>query len=63
MTGNGLTIPDLVTDDRVCPGELQRQDEQELAVLGSGSTMEITEDRLTLTGPSGDGLVYRDAGR
>ena len=61
--GNDLTVTDLVTDDRACPEELGRQDEHELAVLGDSSTVEITEDRLALTGPTGDGLIYRDAGR
>ena len=61
--GDELTVADLVTDDRACPEEIQRQDEHELAVLGGVMTIEITEDRLTLTGPSGDGLIYRDAGR
>jgi hypothetical protein len=31
-----------------------------LAVLGGGPTVEITGDRLTLSGPFGAGLSYRD---
>jgi heat shock protein HslJ len=62
-SGDELTVTGLVTEDAACPEELRRQDEHELAVLGSTATVDITEDRLTLTGPSGDGLVYRDAGR
>jgi heat shock protein HslJ len=61
--GDELTVADLVTDDRACPEEIQRQDEHELAVLGSVMTIGITEDRLTLTGSGGNGLIYRDAGR
>ena len=61
--GSALTVTDLVTDDRACPEELRRQDEHELAVLGNPTTLEITEDRLSLTGAAGTGLIYRDAGR
>lgn len=61
--GDELTVTDLVTDDRACPEEIRRQDEHELAVLGGVMTLEITGDRLTLSGPDGNGLVYRDAGR
>jgi heat shock protein HslJ len=58
--GNALTVTDLVTDDRACPEDLRRQDEHELAVLGNPTTLEITEDRLSLTGAAGIGLIYRD---
>jgi heat shock protein HslJ len=59
-SGAQLRLPDLVTQDRACPEELRAQDEHELAVLGGGPTVEITADRLTLTGPFGAGLSYRD---
>jgi heat shock protein HslJ len=62
-SGGELTLTDLVTDDRACPEDLRRQDEHELAVLGDVSTAEITEGRLTLTGPAGNGLGYRDGAR
>ncbi len=63
VVGDELTVTDLVTDDRACPEQIQRQDEHELAVLGGVMTIEITENRLTLTGPDGNGLVYREAQR
>ena len=56
-----LALTDLVTEDQACPEELRRQDEHELAVLRSATTVGITGDRLTLTGPTGEGLSYRDA--
>jgi heat shock protein HslJ len=56
-----LTFPQLVTDDRACPEDLRAQDDHELAVLGSAGTIGLAGNRLTLTGASGDGLVYRDA--
>ena len=59
-SGAQLRLPDLVTEDRACPDELRAQDELELAVLVGGPTVEITADRLTLTGPFGAGLSYRD---
>lgn len=61
VSGTGLTLADLVTDDRACPEDLLRQDEHELTVLGSTTTFGITDDRLTLSGPDDAGLVYRDA--
>ena len=59
-SGTQLRLPDLVTEDRACPDELHAQDEHERAVLGGDPTVEITADRLTLTGPFGAGLTYRD---
>lgn len=61
--GDERAVTDLVTDDRACPAESRRQDEREVAVRGGVMTIEITEDRLTLTGPDGNGLIYRDAAR
>jgi heat shock protein HslJ len=44
-----------------CPAPVDRQDRQVLDLLGGRPTVEITEDRLTLTG-DGRGLVYRAVG-
>ena len=54
-------MTDLVTDDRACPEELRRRTSTSWRCSGSATTLEITEDRLTLTGAAGAGLSYRDA--
>jgi heat shock protein HslJ len=53
-----LVIDDLLADG-TCPPDVVRQDDHVAAVLAGGPVAEISEDRLTLTGPDGRGLVYR----
>ncbi len=54
-----LVIDDLLGDGATCPPDLERQDAAVQAVLESGPGLDIEEDRLTLTGDDGRGLVYR----
>ena len=62
LVENGtLLIDDLLAEGGPCPADVERQHAQVTAVLGSGPQVEIREDRLTLTGPDGLGLVYRAA--
>jgi heat shock protein HslJ len=59
-TEAGSLLPDglhVVGDE--CPAEAGRQDAHVTAVLGAGPLAEIQEDRLTLRGKDGRGLVYR----
>lgn len=62
--GDTVQVTQLVTDDRACPDELQRQDDHVLEVLGDGFTVDITENRLTVlsSGDRTQGLDYRSAG-
>jgi heat shock protein HslJ len=63
LVENGaLVIDDLPADGGECPADVQPQDAQVTAVLGSGPQVEIREDRLTLTADDGRGLVYRTGG-
>ncbi|TFV65777.1 UNVERIFIED_ORG: META domain-containing protein [Bacillus sp. AZ43] len=66
ITGTWLEEDDrLVIDDLLASGECtpdaERQDAHVTAVLASGPTLAIEEDRLTLTADDGRGLVYRAA--
>jgi hypothetical protein len=61
--GDELAFPESVTDERDCPEELRPQDGHERAVLVDGVRGEIIEDRLTVAGGSGPGVVYRDGAR
>jgi heat shock protein HslJ len=45
--------------DGDCSPELQWQDNQVVTVLGDGFTAEIVGNRLTVTSPGGEGLVFR----
>jgi heat shock protein HslJ len=54
-----LVIDDLLADGGDCPADVERQDAHVTAVLQSEPRAEIEEDRLTLTGDGGRGLVYR----
>ncbi len=54
-----LVIDDLLADGGACPADVARQDAHVTAVLSGAAQVEITEDRLTLTGDDGRGLVYR----
>ncbi|MGY1802105.1 META domain-containing protein [Blastococcus sp. SYSU D00922] len=57
---NGLlVIDDLLADGTACPPEATQQDALVAAVLESGPTTGIEEDRLTLTTEDGRGLIYR----
>jgi heat shock protein HslJ len=56
-----LVIDDLLGDGATCPPTVERQDAHVSAVLQSGPTMQVDEDRLTLTAGDGRGLVYRAA--
>jgi heat shock protein HslJ len=57
-----LAVTEL-TADGDCPADLERQDAHVTAVLGAGARAVVAEDRLTLTGTDGRGLVYRAEGR
>jgi heat shock protein HslJ len=61
VSGDTVTVTQLVTDDRACPAELQQQDDHVLAVLGDGFTVQIAENRLTVlsAGDQTQGLDYR----
>jgi hypothetical protein len=54
-------VPDTLADGD-CPADLERQDALVTAVLGAGVRAVVAEDRLTLTGTDGRGLVYRAEG-
>jgi len=54
-----LVIDDLLADGATCPPDVERQDAAVQSVLQSGPTLEIEEDRLTLTAADGQALVYR----
>jgi heat shock protein HslJ len=54
-----LLIDDLLPDGAACPPDVERQDAHVAAVLRSGASVEIQEDRLALTADDGRGLVYR----
>ena len=56
---DSLVIDDLLGNAAMCPPDRERQDAHVQAVLRSGPTLEIDEDRLTLTADDGRGLVYR----
>jgi heat shock protein HslJ len=61
--GDELTFPEFDADERDCPAELRPQDDHERAALVDGVRIEIVEDRLTVAGGSGLGVVYRDGSR
>jgi heat shock protein HslJ len=61
--GGELAFTEFVTDERDCPEELRPQDDHERTVLDDGVRLEVVEDRLTVAGGSGLGLVYRDGSR
>jgi heat shock protein HslJ len=42
-----------------CPPDVEAQEQHVVAALGSGFRAQIDEDRLTVTGRDGQGLVYR----
>jgi heat shock protein HslJ len=59
--GGVLTTAEMATTDQACPPELVEQDSHVINVLGSGFSAAIDGDRLTLTGPGGQGLGYTAA--
>lgn len=59
LDDEALVLDDLLPDGAACPPELAGQDEHVTAVLQAGPAVRAGEDRLTLTGPDGRGLVYR----
>jgi heat shock protein HslJ len=59
LEDDALVIDDLLAGAEPCTQDVATQDEHVFAVLGSGPRVEIEEDRLTLTGDDGRGLVYR----
>jgi heat shock protein HslJ len=59
LVENGALVIDDLLADGECAPDLERQDAHVTAVLDGGPTIGIEEDRLTLTGPTGLGLVYR----
>jgi heat shock protein HslJ len=61
LNGNILAVTEL-TADGDCPADVSRQDAHVTAVLGGGPRAGVPEDRLTLTGTDGRGLVYRAEG-
>jgi heat shock protein HslJ len=61
LDDGALVIDDLLVDGD-CPADIAQQDGHVTAVLGSAPTAQVEEDRLTLTGPDGRGLIYRAEG-
>lgn len=59
--GDEIVTPNLGTDDRACPPELQEADSHVLAVIGDGFRATVDGGQLTLTDAGGAGLVYRAA--
>jgi heat shock protein HslJ len=59
VEAGALIIDDLLADGVDCPPDVERQDAHVTAVLQGGPALAIEEDRLTLTGPDGRGVVYR----
>lgn len=59
LENGALVVDDLLADGADCPPEVALQDALVSAVLESGPTTGIEEDRLTLTTDDGRGLVYR----
>ena len=59
-TGDRVMFPEATGESRDCPPEAAQQEAHESAVLGSGFSVSIEEDRLTALGDDGRGLVYRD---
>ena len=62
LEDGALVIDDLLAGGEACPADVARQDDHVTAVLASAATASVDEDRLTLTGPDGRGLVYRAEG-
>jgi heat shock protein HslJ len=62
VENDALVIDDLLDGGGECPAEVERQDALVTTVLSVGPRVEIQEDRLTLTGVDGRGLVYRADG-
>jgi heat shock protein HslJ len=61
-TGDRVTFPEATGTSRDCAPEAAAQEEHESAVLGSGFSVSVEEDRLTALADDGRGLVYRDGG-
>jgi heat shock protein HslJ len=61
-TGDRVMFPEASGESRDCPPEAAGQEAHESAVLGSGFSVSIEEDRLTALGDDGRGLVYRAEG-
>jgi heat shock protein HslJ len=61
LDGDTLTVTGL-TAGGDCPADVGRQDAHVTSVLADDARAEIAEDRLTLTGTDGRGLVYRAEG-
>ncbi len=59
LTGDTVTVDGLATDKRGCSPEVADQDAHVLAALGTSFTVAIEGELLTVTAPSGQGLVYR----
>lgn len=57
--GAEILANELFMDGTECPLELSAQDAHVVSVIGDGFVPSVDGDRLTLTDPGGDGLVYR----
>lgn len=57
-SGDEVLFPDMRADGD-CPAGVARQDSHVVEVLGDGFQVQVEAERLTLSDPSGLGLVYR----
>jgi heat shock protein HslJ len=60
IAGDEVRVTGLATTTQACPEELAAQDDQVLAVVGDGFTVQIDGDRLTIS-DGASGLGYRAA--
>lgn len=57
-SGGQLVISELTSDDRACPQQLARQDQNVLETLAGRVSATVDGSRLTIMGPQGTGLGY-----
>jgi heat shock protein HslJ len=57
-SGDTVTL-DYEWPDASCPPEVEAQEQHIVGSIGKGFQVEIDGDRLTVTGPGGQGLIYR----
>lgn len=61
LDGDVVRVTGFAAEAADCPADVAAQDEQVIRVLAGAFQVAVAGDSLTVTGPGGLGLVYRDA--
>ena len=62
LDGDVVRVTGFAAEPADCPADVAAQDEHVTRILGEVFQVAVAGDSLTVTGPQGLGLVYRDAG-